>query len=90
MAWFTILILVLGGLVGYGVRRPRPLLVALVVDLIVLALAHDQGVHWLIVVLSPLLPLLAAALVGAILRTWYMRSKTGWGRRASRPNDQGA
>lgn len=75
MPWLTILLFLLGGLVGYGARRPRPLLGALLVNLVVLAIAHDQGVHWLILAFSLLLPVLAAACVTAFLRQWYLRSR---------------
>jgi hypothetical protein len=85
VAWLTILLLLLGGLIGYRVRHPRLLLGALLVDLVLLAIAADQGIHSLIVVFSVLLPLLFAAFLGAVLGQSYTWSRAVWGRWGSRP-----
>jgi uncharacterized membrane protein YkvI len=83
----TILLLVLGGLVGCRLPNQRRLLLGtLLLDLVVIAVLLNHGVHWLTSALSLLLPLLVAALVGATLTQWYRRSKAAWGRRSSRTN----
>jgi hypothetical protein len=74
-----------GGVVGCALpHHRRQLLGALLLDLVVIAVLLDHGLHRLMFGLGLLLPLLAAALVGATLTQWYRRSKAVWGRRSSR------
>jgi len=76
-----ILIVLLGGLVGYRFRRRLPLLGLLAVVLIVLVVAGAHGTGWLILAASLLTPLVIAALVGATFREWYGRFRAAAARK---------
>ncbi len=75
--WQIVPIFLVGGLIGYGFPRRRPLVVALAIALIVsvfAALAHGAG--WLGVAVLIGVPFLVAAVAGATLRQRYSRPRT--------------